>query len=141
MFRFAPRAFLPFVLAIALGFVGLAAVRAQVFDSKSAGHAGLYREETIENANKLIERMKEDTEIKEGDAVVTPGKTLVIETFLKPEWVDPQWPPRDAKDKDAAQPRDPVREVKVMNAPTGTSIFTAGPRNGRGNSMSMGFTS
>jgi len=75
MLRHAHRLSLPCFLAVALLVAGSSAVRAQVYDSQDLGHAGLYQPETIENANKLIERMKEDT-----------GKTLIIETFARPAW-------------------------------------------------------
>jgi hypothetical protein len=71
MFRNLRSMMWPGLVAVALTALGPAAARAQVFD-----HAGLFghnRENPIPEADKLIQRMKEDT-----------GKDFVIETFKSP---------------------------------------------------------
>ncbi|HKB37887.1 MAG TPA: hypothetical protein VKD72_15675, partial [Gemmataceae bacterium] len=74
MFRYALRALLPCVLAVALTALGPAA-RADLIDK-----AGLFQDDTAAKANELIGRMKADC-----------GKDLVIETVEKPDWADPEW--------------------------------------------------
>jgi hypothetical protein len=75
MFRCVRRALIFGALAVALIALGPALARADVRDSKADGHAGLFHDETIFQANHLMEQMKKDT-----------GKDFVIETFEKPSW-------------------------------------------------------
>jgi hypothetical protein len=75
MFRYVARALILGAIAVAFVALGPAVTRAQLFDSKIDGHAGLFHEETVAQANRLMEQMKKDT-----------GKDFVIETFEKPSW-------------------------------------------------------
>jgi hypothetical protein len=75
MFRYLTRALILGAIAIAVVALGPAVTRAQLFDSKADGHAGLFHEETVAQADRLMEQMKKDT-----------GKDFVIETFEKPSW-------------------------------------------------------